>query len=913
MVNQATEVTITTIQGQPLDAFPDDFPFRITVTLPENDAPPARTIQVELSTGVDSDTLTLSWDGNVGAPRYRSNPVTLDAGAEGGGTIQIGGGWSVFQFEFSTGGISPLDSEDGGTLTVEHEGTTATATVYESSHTMNIDRVLTIFDGQEAFWTSVQDQLEGSDDPEAQPLVDLADVKLRAIERGRNVIGNDNLWMSQRSAAAGFFLDIVTNATPDYDQRFESGVLNEVLDNARDQSLNVITDQFEVIVFGFYDVFTHATMAAQVVEICGIDIYGNELEFSDRVLAALDLGSGLALEAVGVVGGLQSISRGAGRGGPRQAASTGDIVNDVHHVDVGTPVSHIPYGILDTDIRHIRNTADEFGVVIEMRPANVDSMRWQTLGYPRKPVKIKQKTINEIDTHLGANPDNIGLVGYFEPQLPTNLDTMPPDLQVEIRGRHDQRLREFNDGKVELGGMQDAGKISLEDGLIVDRGLGSDSGLPFTGDLDPWRITKDGRQLDALEAQPIIDSLAAGPAQGQHGAHANWDAPPNLKHIDDKIRSGHKPTAQGGEGESLIAVGGHGTGPARATYSGIDVIPGSSAPDISTTPGGLASGGPVQTGAAAAGVRTGTAAGTAGETTDGPPATEDASTPSSGTPATGTATTPTPVSSADSPSAPGPLSAIPGGIRSVAAGVGGIVLLGGFLLFGGGGDNGTTTPTNSGNTGSSSSGSSSSSSSGSSGSSASSGGAAATATPTACELRREQPLVLEVSSADIPGGVIPEQHLKRGAYEFDFKTPSFQWSAVPPETTEIVILIMKFQDEEFAALQNDPDLRGDAIRRGTERWILSGLDPSLTSLGSTSLTVPPPAGAVEQKNQGPGVTPNGEPSNSKFVGPAFPERHFMFAVVALCDGGGTDRGSYRGFALGEDAIAMGWFFGEPPW
>ena len=217
--------------------------------------------------------------------------------------------------------------------------------------------------------------------------------------------------------------------------------------------------------------------------------------------------------------------------------------------------------------------------------------------------------------------------------------------------------------------------------------------------------------------------------------------------------------------------------------------------------------------------------------------------------------------------------------------------------------------------GGSSSGGSSSGGSSSSGSSSSSGGAAvATAEPTACELlRRKEPLVLEVSSPDIVGGAIPEHYLLRNAYDNDFPTPRFEWSAVPPEATEIVILTMIFEDDEFAELQNDPNPRGETIRHGSERWVLSGLDPSLTSLANTSLTVSPPAGAVEQANQGPVVRPNGVGSQSKFGGPGFPENHFMFAVVALCEGGGTDRGTYRGFALGEDAIAMGWFFAEPPW
>jgi phosphatidylethanolamine-binding protein (PEBP) family uncharacterized protein len=247
---------------------------------------------------------------------------------------------------------------------------------------------------------------------------------------------------------------------------------------------------------------------------------------------------------------------------------------------------------------------------------------------------------------------------------------------------------------------------------------------------------------------------------------------------------------------------------------------------------------------------------------------------------------------------------IGGGILAVA-----VIGLG--VVFSGGGDGGDGT--NGAGSGSSAVSSGGSSSGGSSSSGSSSAGAVATPAPTACELRREEPLILEVSSADITGGVIPEEYLRRNAYENDFPTPSFSWSAVPPEATEIVILISKLGDDDFAAFTADPDPRGEPFRTSNERWVLSGLDPSLTSLAATSLGVLPPAGTVQGKNQGPGVTPNGEPSNVNFVGPGFPERHFMFAVFALCDGDGTDRGTRRGFSLARDAAAYGWFFAEPPW
>ena len=44
MVNETPQVSITTVQGEPLAAFPYDYPFRIEVTLPEGTTPPPKTI-----------------------------------------------------------------------------------------------------------------------------------------------------------------------------------------------------------------------------------------------------------------------------------------------------------------------------------------------------------------------------------------------------------------------------------------------------------------------------------------------------------------------------------------------------------------------------------------------------------------------------------------------------------------------------------------------------------------------------------------------------------------------------------------------------------------------------------------------------------------------------------------------------
>ena len=263
--------------------------------------------------------------------------------------------------------------------------------------------------------------------------------------------------------------------------------------------------------------------------------------------------------------------------------------------------------------------------------------------------------------------------------------------------------------------------------------------------------------------------------------------------------------------------------------------------------------------------------------------------------------------------------------RAVMIGGGGIfaiAMVGLVLLLPGGGDAG-----NPGESGGSSSSGSSSSGSGSSGSGSSgsgssgsgSAGVVATAPPTACELRREEQIVLDFSSPEIgldssTGALaIPELYNGRDSYTNEFRTPSFQWSQVPPEATEIAILIFHPTSATVDEFLNLANPWWDGPPTGVERWVATGIDPAVTSLSNSSLSIPLPAGVIEHRNLGPGVSIEGADGNSRFVGPFFPERHFIFAVFALCDRQSVTRDLYRGHGLMNDAIAVGWFMAEPPW
>jgi hypothetical protein len=236
--------------------------------------------------------------------------------------------------------------------------------------------------------------------------------------------------------------------------------------------------------------------------------------------------------------------------------------------------------------------------------------------------------------------------------------------------------------------------------------------------------------------------------------------------------------------------------------------------------------------------------------------------------------------------------------------IGGLILVatfGGFLMFGGGGGSSSSSGSPSGD-------SSSPSGPSSSGSSGSSAGIAATAGPTACELRRDEQLILDFSSPDIQP-TISDEYFKSAGYPDGFPTPPFEWSTVPPETTEIAVLIMDLSRKNPSDLE-DPMLWWNDLPNGSLRWVLSGIDPSWTSLPRTSLDAGLPPNTVEESVTGMRVRVNGESVNNKFVGPDISGRLFMFAVFALCDRQAAPRDAYREGGLRRDSIAIGWFVAE---
>jgi len=201
--------------------------------------------------------------------------------------------------------------------------------------------------------------------------------------------------------------------------------------------------------------------------------------------------------------------------------------------------------------------ADVYGIRIQIRPTNKESLFWRDQGHPPKPMAIKAKTINDIDLLLGPEawrapgaPNVRGLVGYFEPSLPANLADLPPDLYKRVRDRFLQRREEWVDQADKMQHLAHDGLIEMRGGVVIDTGVcgpgvaGKGTGLGITGDHDIWRFAHaDGRPMTLAESNQFLEILKGDPLfAAMHGAHTDWVPLTAVdRGIDAVIRDSHMP------------------------------------------------------------------------------------------------------------------------------------------------------------------------------------------------------------------------------------------------------------------------------------------------------------------------------------------------------------------------------------
>jgi hypothetical protein len=241
-------------------------------------------------------------------------------------------------------------------------------------------------------------------------------------------------------------------------------------------------------------------------------------------------------------------------------ASTNSYKNAPEGIDV-PPDRVKDFGLSPEQARHAQDAARNADANIQVRPAAGEGINLRAEGHPPKPEFIKNKTINDADTYLGARPQDKGMVGSFPPRVPdpdllaNQIKSRNPGLseaQVankanEIQARAIQRLDEFADQQAKLNKLVDQGKVKIDNGVVVDMRPGPGQGKGFTADLDLYDAAgAGGSRGTQLSRDALVTNLRDGPFDVQHGFHKDWKPVGHTNiEIDARIRSSHGP---GGEG-----------------------------------------------------------------------------------------------------------------------------------------------------------------------------------------------------------------------------------------------------------------------------------------------------------------------------------------------------------------------------
>lgn len=237
---------------------------------------------------------------------------------------------------------------------------------------------------------------------------------------------------------------------------------------------------------------------------------------------------------------------------------TGGRPRHLHGLEPGTKLSveDLPglAGIGESDAILLRKLAEDMGVEIQVRPANPHSVKLLEEGAHPKPEALKMKSINEYDVQLGAEGENLGKLGFFEPEMPAVSRSQNP----ELWRRYDERMAEYQKYGDTVDRLQQPGgasmyrygeevdlQIEVRDGVVYNKA----DGKPFVSDYDVHAVRNlDGSPLSEqqwLEVQRQIKEVA----NTQHGDTYSWrDAMGTRETVRDNLLGEYAP----GSGKNVV-------------------------------------------------------------------------------------------------------------------------------------------------------------------------------------------------------------------------------------------------------------------------------------------------------------------------------------------------------------------------
>jgi hypothetical protein len=193
-------------------------------------------------------------------------------------------------------------------------------------------------------------------------------------------------------------------------------------------------------------------------------------------------------------------------------------------------------GIPPASAKGFQDIADVFNVVLKVRPTNTASLPVLEAGGVAKPELIKAKTVNRADQLIGAPPDGLGKVGFFEPRMPSEpiLATLKPEARTAVQERFQQRLEEYQHYREEYGKLAEQGLLKMTDGVLQIADPRTGEFRDIGGDHDIFEITNsDGTPLHPDVRRALVDQMRSMGINVEHPDHVSWPAD-SPKTFDDK-------------------------------------------------------------------------------------------------------------------------------------------------------------------------------------------------------------------------------------------------------------------------------------------------------------------------------------------------------------------------------------------
>jgi len=566
--NAGPTVKVVTDGGQVMPGIAADRPFFVVVEVPRGTTPPPDTTEITIHAADGDHTLTIAWDKGVSGPvTYRSKPITLTQGAEGGGRFGIEKpihsiGDNSAWLEFSLGGMGSVKVSDGDVLSITAATSAGAAGVsipaYESAVHQQI-AINHLYLGAVHNWVvnSLINLKTAGNSPAVVQARQLLSGKLILLEHAQMDLNLPNKAgdVEQLNFSTAY-VNLVRLNVP-YSRNDEKEMMEKAADKVHDKYVGSWVTFSGDFATGMYQLtlsqlpFVSSTWTLWT----GTDPFGRKVDGWDKVMAACDLASQGAMLGLPIAVQQQfAVARTTPRMVIDEPLSTRPLTaGDITQAPAGTPIEHVEdFGIDQAQGVHFRQTLEVHGqrlgqkIFAGVRPTGKTALGMASEGFPGKAEPLKGKTAAKVDIRGGwateegpvfyPSPEQVAdAIGMAPDDIVMRTDggwqegTRPPQVDPEVWDQAVSRVKAFYDEAPMMNELIERGLCYVDaEGYVVDTGVSNygldpethelvqkfdgpagGTGKRIYGDPDLFGFWfADGTMLTEAQIAPIVVDLA---------------------------------------------------------------------------------------------------------------------------------------------------------------------------------------------------------------------------------------------------------------------------------------------------------------------------------------------------------------------------------------------------------------------